>query len=338
MAAPTFRAGWSNSTPASPQNWTIAAAIHDLLLLYVVNDNVNATFTGAAGFTAVTGTPTHSSFDGQDFYAAYKKDALGTETSVTLDTNSGVIGGILAFAGVDNTTPFDVTPVIPAVTSSGASPYSVTASITTVTDNCTLVALVGFDTSSGVDVVATESTSTWTKPQDLNSGFYNAAAFYKAAGAAGTYSVTITGTAAGSSAVRSIQLYALRPAVTGGTGAAVLASTLSASATVTPALTTAIRLAASVAGAAVITAALSTGIPLASTLNASATVTPALTTAIPLASSMASTASVSAILSGNLPLVPNVEQMYVGLPRSRIYRGERRTRLYTGLSKKRVYP
>jgi epidermal growth factor receptor substrate 15 len=188
------------------------------LIAYALNDTgAGSTFGFPASFNAITPLAT-SSADGQNFCAAYKADASGSEGTLTITEGNGIIGGIIACSGVDNVTPLDVAAVPGSSVASAASPSTIVFNITPTTSGCLIVVAIGGDINASADVafsIATTSgtTGSWTQRQDLSNGFFNGAIFTALQSTAGAISITVTCTSAAASIDRAGVVYALRPAV-----------------------------------------------------------------------------------------------------------------------------
>lgn len=202
---------WSNSTPADPCTVTISPAANDLLIGYCVNDSGTANdFTPPAGWTELC--ELQNSTDNQSFVVWYKK-ADGSETSVAFDANSGNTGiaAVLAFSGIDTTTPLDVASV---TFNNNTSATTSDISITPVSNGCDLVFVLGNDRTSSGDTTFTFTTTAgttgaWTTRADINSGFMNGGAGSATQTTAGALTAQCTTDTAGG---RSGILIALRPA------------------------------------------------------------------------------------------------------------------------------
>jgi hypothetical protein len=175
MAA-AYSNSWGNATPNHPLAVATSPTIHDVLIFGGVTDTaVDGPLTSLpTGFSADVSQATTA--DGQTLLCAHKNDASGSEGSISF-SNSGphqMIGFVLAASGIDNTTPLDVAVVVANNNTATATPWTVAASATPVTNGCLLVAVMGSDVTGGKDAVHTFNTtsgltSAWTPRQDLNS-------------------------------------------------------------------------------------------------------------------------------------------------------------------------
>lgn len=222
MAA-AYSNSWANSTGANPLSITTSPTIHDYLLGGFVHDIANEDACSATGFTSRVNQTTTG--DGQTLNIVDKPDASGSEGAISFSTTFAhqMIGFCLAASGVDNTTPRDVAPQVGNNNTAAASPWTIDVSITPVTDGCLIVAIMGSDTTSGVDAVhsfstTVGSTGAWTVRQDLNGlgAFGNIGVGTCSQTTAGAITVRGTGTKAAASAGRSMAVFALRPAGGGG--------------------------------------------------------------------------------------------------------------------------
>lgn len=206
-----YATSWVNNTPANPCAVTIAPTAGHLLIGYAISDDATANdFTTPAGWTLVG--QINSTVDGACRIVC-RKIATGSETSVSFLTSTHAsIAGVIAFSGIDQTTPLDVTPVSSA-TPTAASVTNDDLSITPVTNGCDIVFVEGRDAGTG-DYAFTFSTTSgttgaWTTRTDQNSGFHNIAS----GSAVQTTAGAITARAASTSGGALGTLFALRPAV-----------------------------------------------------------------------------------------------------------------------------
>lgn len=213
---------WKNDTAANSINVATSLAAHDVAIAWAVSDSSITTYTALTGFSAWTTVA--NTKDGQKIAVAIKTDCTGSEGTVTLAANNGIIGGILGITGMDNTTQPDVAIVTGNNSAGSASPWSQAASsLTPATNGALLVALFGSDvtasTASSPDVVFTNSGTglTWTNEAVSNDGGFRKATIGTATQAtAAAITVTGTGTLASATAGPSIIVVALRPASGGG--------------------------------------------------------------------------------------------------------------------------
>lgn len=286
-----FKQAWVDSTLGPTVSVTVAVAAGDVLIAWLVEDtnpagdSVNPS-TWPSGFTHVHAIDTFA--DGQVLSVGLKV-ATGAEGLLTFGFPSGndCIGGVAAFSGRDGTTPQDVTAVEVSVDTAGASPWTVGASLTPVTNGCDLVAVMGSDITAAQDVVHSFAGGglTWTTVADQWSGdFENVAVGHAVQATAGAITVTGTGTRSGATAGRSMILLALRPAAGGGS-------------TFDEAVTLGTTAGLSVAAALVATAALTlgslAGVSVAASLVATATVTFGVTAGLSLAGALVLAAAVT---------------------------------------------
>lgn len=212
--AVTYNAESQNTTPANPISITPGATADDVILIVTVTDAL-ATPSALTNFDILVDQDTTS--DNQTLAVYRKKDASGSEGALSVGSNQAMICLSATFSGVNNTTPEDVTAVVQNNNTATASPWTISASITPVTDGCMIVAIMASDTTSSVDAAHTFATTSgttgsWTNQNDINSGFYNVAIATCTQTTAEAITVEGTGTAGGASAGRSIALIALRPA------------------------------------------------------------------------------------------------------------------------------
>lgn len=212
---------WSNSTPAGTLTITVSGVTAgSTLLFFGVTDTASPgdllVGTFPSGFSIVETIQTTA--DNSTLIVAKKDNASGSEgaLSFTLNSTNTMIGGVLECSNVDFVSPLDVAAVkAGSGAGSAASPWTIAASITPVTNGCELFAFMCSDTTSSGDAVHSIGDTlglTWAKPLDLNSGFHNGAAFVATQAAAAAETITGTGTLAAASAGRSIIILALRSA------------------------------------------------------------------------------------------------------------------------------
>src|SRR3989338_787678 len=205
------------------------------LLLYAVNDDGCASITWPAGFTELQRTDVGSA-DGQCWTIAYKV-ATGTETNLDyIDSSSwSISGSVVAYSGVDTTSPINISNQTTSATSS--NPWTLTSnSMTTTAANTQLVwfgaadtdsAASGFDGSSCTSVTTTYTPpSGFTKRSDIQ-GLVNpytcfnpmsvADSVQATAGATGVLTGSLVSTGRGTAST-GVMLVALNPASGGGGG------------------------------------------------------------------------------------------------------------------------
>lgn len=175
-----FLQAWTNSTPASTQNVSVSPAAGHVLLAWQATDATStAPTTIPSGFETTPLIDATSTNDGSRLTVWIKKNTTGSETTVTMADNSSnqMIAGVAEFSDIDTTTPLDVAAV-PFSTSSSVTTGS--ASITPVTNGCTLAIVHLPDGASGDRTVSysttSGTTSGWTVQVDqTDGGFFNAA-------------------------------------------------------------------------------------------------------------------------------------------------------------------
>jgi hypothetical protein len=213
-----FSNSWVNTTPATSLSITIAPAANDVLIAAVAADSgippdaimwpgpwVSMGIQGVGG-------------DGQIFSVAMLRKATGSETSVVISSVASLIGMVLAFSGVDNTSPLDTSTRHYSCTDTSVglpSPYQARQGIEPADDGSMLVNIVGFDSTPTGDVsyaFSDDTALTWTVRRDINSGFINIGAGTAPQTTAGPVLAKCVGTLASSSAGWCAALFALRPA------------------------------------------------------------------------------------------------------------------------------
>lgn len=211
----------SDTANADPAVITLGAiSAGEYIIAGVVSDAIATLTSLPSGFSQL-GSILNTTADNQSLLVARKSSASGAEGALTFDMTQALIGIAIAFSGVDTTTPEDV--AVAGVTdgaSTGASPRTISASLTTVTDGCMIVAFAGTDVAAGVDVTHTfsttaGSTAAWTVPAggDINDGFFNCAIGYALQSTKGSVTVQVSSSwTGGASAGLSLMLVALRPA------------------------------------------------------------------------------------------------------------------------------
>ena len=133
----------------SPSSVTISdIAVGDLVLFFGAEDDENQS-APTGGWTAIPGLQTQPDNDNAPDSAAYYKIATGTsETASGLSgTNTTYI--MVAFRGVDTSTPFDVN----AVENSASTGLPNSPSITTVTDGCLILSVGIIDDDNAAELI-----------------------------------------------------------------------------------------------------------------------------------------------------------------------------------------
>ena len=216
-----FRTIVGNTTPAHPIAIDPSATSGDTIINGVITDSATGvTFTYPTSFTELVNALCNSS-DGGSLGVAYKKTASGSEGSIST-SNSGsqqMIGFMLSFSGVDQTTPIDVTPPAAVTnTTQTAAPLVIDSnSITPVTNGSMIVAVRLTDVSAGESKPCTfstlsGSTGSWTTNDYNNAGgFYNISVGYASQTTAGALTVR-SSTSGAANAAGSLFVFALRPA------------------------------------------------------------------------------------------------------------------------------
>lgn len=207
-----YSQSWVNSTPAHPIVVNVTPTAGDVLIAWQISDVTSASGAAPTGFEAAAVADLVSTFDNSRLTVWIKKNATGSETTVSMTEASSnlLIGGVAAFSGIDNTTPQDVTA---ATFSSSTSGTTASASLTPVTNGCDIFAILDADTG-GVDSTFSFSTTSgttgsWTGRTDQNSGFYNVGSGTATQTTAGA--ITVQG-AQSNAGGRLFALLALRPA------------------------------------------------------------------------------------------------------------------------------
>lgn len=210
----------SDTTNADPAVITLGAiSAGEYIIAGVVSDAIATLTSLPSGFSQL-GSILDTTADNQSLLVARKASASGSEGALTFDMTQALIGVAIAFSGVDTTTPEDVAVVgVTDGASSGATGRTISASLTTVTNGCMLVAIAGTDVAASTDVTHTfattaGSTAAWTIPTggDIQDGFFNMAVGYALQSTAGAVTVRLTSTwAGGANAGLSLMLVALRP-------------------------------------------------------------------------------------------------------------------------------
>jgi len=210
----------SDTTNADPAVITLGAiSAGEYIIAGVVSDAIATLTSLPSGFSQL-GSILDTTGDNQSLLVARKASASGSEGALTFDMTQALIGVAIAFSGVDTTTPEDVAVVgVTDGASTGATGRTISASLTTVTNGCMLVAIAGTDVAASTDVTHTfattaGSTAAWTIPTggDIQDGFFNMAVGYALQSTAGAVTVRLTSTwAGGANAGLSLMLVALRP-------------------------------------------------------------------------------------------------------------------------------
>jgi hypothetical protein len=146
-----------NDTGASTLVVSLPGGVEDgdLLLLLVAQNNATTTLSALSGWTDLPGITWPLDSSTSRMWARYRF-ASGEPLSYTLDWGAGTpkgIGTIIAYRGVDGTTPFDINPV--GASESVSQATHTTGNLTTVTDQAWLVSF--FADRAG-------TSGTWTEP------------------------------------------------------------------------------------------------------------------------------------------------------------------------------
>lgn len=208
----------SNSAGLS-HNINPGAAAGDYLIAYAISDSTasgGTTFTFPAGFSAET--KVLCTADAQTMTVA-TKIATGSEGSMTISGNTDIIAGFIKVTGGNASVQPDV--AIPAGSNNNtaqASPFSITRSVTPVTNNNLLVAIAGWDltssaSGSGATTFSDTGGLTWTTLAELGSSsqWPRGAAGYAQQATAGATTVTASCVYAGVSAGRTLFVISVRP-------------------------------------------------------------------------------------------------------------------------------
>lgn len=181
-----------------------SASIGDLALLFCDSNASGVTWTTPSGWTVVPGTPANSSFGNS--LAAFYRVLDGTEgTSVTLSITGGttrsLAASIVAYSGINPTTPILDTP-----TTFGSSSGTTTASFPSVTlsaANEIVVTAVGWSGSNGAGSSVTPPTG-YTERQDVSTAIAAVAEglievsdkLFVASGTTGAFTATVANSGA----------------------------------------------------------------------------------------------------------------------------------------------
>jgi hypothetical protein len=145
-----------------------------------------------------------------------------TYTIACSSTGNNFSTAVVAYSGVDTTTPRDVTPTASAAPSSTSSPWNCTApGVATGSANRWLVWIGAVDTASQAGAVTSAtpgaSPATWVERQDTSDGAWANVATCDCLDSAGTYTSNVTGvqTLGGTGGAMAF-LIALRAATGGG--------------------------------------------------------------------------------------------------------------------------
>lgn len=216
----TFNKIVTTTSAVNPVAVDPAANLNDVLIAVGITDaGLAVTWTWPASFTQLANASLNVN-DGGTFGASRKLAATGSEGSLSIsnDGASSILGSIASFAGVNNTTPEDVTPVLVVDNVNDFSAWTVSGSITPVTNGCMIVAIMFSDNGVAGDVVhdfttTSGTTGAWTvrgDPADT-SGTRNFALATCIQAVAGAITVQGRGTLSGQ-ADKALLLIALRPA------------------------------------------------------------------------------------------------------------------------------
>jgi hypothetical protein len=207
------------ATPAQNCVVPVTISINDYLIAHYTSDG-SVTTISSYGAPLVQTFSSTSNSDGMVFFGASGQATAGassiTTTSQTSSSVNNIIGQVLAFSGVDQTTPNDATPVTSNNTDNVASTANI--SITTVTANTWLVLPVGMDHAAATDPVLTINDHgaglSWTVVHNYEAGgFRKQAVAYALKPTPGA--ITVTGNFSINVAYGAV-LYALRPAADAG--------------------------------------------------------------------------------------------------------------------------
>jgi hypothetical protein len=228
-----YRGGGSNSSNGSTATTVVVtmsstAQSGDYLIATVNADSSGAVRSWPAGFTERGLKDTNFGDGGVMAWADYVAGASEPST-YTLGTtsNTHVAASVVAYSGVDNTTPRDVTPTSLETHDASSTVFSVpTTGLASGSANRWLVFLGGLDNSSSGtvsnDISAQTTPATWTERVDKSSTDFANIAVCDVLDSAGTFTSAVTSsqTNTGSAGIATALgfLIALRSA-TGGGGA-----------------------------------------------------------------------------------------------------------------------
>lgn len=194
-----YRGGGQNyNASADTVNVSMSATAQsgDYLIATCAWDATSGTVTWPSGFTQ-RGILTSTVNGGRTAWA--DKIAGGSEpSSYTISENSGstsIAAGVVAYSGVDNTTPRDVTPTA-LLSPSDGDPYDVIATgVATGTANRWLVWIGGIDQNGGGAITSSPpsaSPATWTERVDVSDLVWSNIAVYDCTDVAGTHTSNVT--------------------------------------------------------------------------------------------------------------------------------------------------
>lgn len=214
-----LRGSFTNATPASPLTITTTGVVANDYLIGAFNtDTPSGAYTVPAPLTKINEVAL--TVDNAMAAQASGK-ATGSIASLAItNASDSLVGALVAFSGVDTTTPNDATAV--AIFDNAASTSARTASITTVTAGAELVAACSYDTQGTTNPTPTVSDTaglSWTTVSAYETGgFRKVSISYALKATAGATTVSIAPTFSSGIACT---LFALRPAGGGGGGTAV---------------------------------------------------------------------------------------------------------------------
>lgn len=195
-----YRGGGSASdASATSVSCTMSATAQngDYLIAVVAYDATSATVTWPSGFTQ-RGTAS-STQDGGLCYWADKVAGASEPSSYTISVSDGannIAGAVVAYSGVDNTTPRDVTPTANSSSAANASPRTLTATgVASGNANRWLVAIGSSDNvtlGTVTNAVPAASPSTWTERIDVSDAEFVNIGISDCLDSAGTYTSNVT--------------------------------------------------------------------------------------------------------------------------------------------------
>lgn len=186
-------------------------ATGDLLFAFVNHGSGSATgemATKPAGFTAAATYITHA---GSTLYAYYKviTDAASEPASYSFaasPTNDEVLY-LVAYSGVNTTTPFDGTARFTGTALASTAALSVTTTVA----NTRLVAFLGVDDNASAPTIGAPASMTTRANQSLTATYLHQGVFDEAVTTAAAYSRSFTYTATGGNGFLNGMMFALRP-------------------------------------------------------------------------------------------------------------------------------
>ena len=197
----TYRGGGdtSNTTTTGVVTMSVTAVLDDYLIAVMACDVASNTRTWPASFTE-RGLIT-SAIDGGLIAWADKiagASEPGTYTISVSDSGNDLTIAVVAWSGVDTTTPRDVTPTASASSpASTASPWNCTApGLATGTAGRALIWIGGVDNAlvgAVTSAVPTASPAAWTERIDASNGAWVNLAICDCTDTAGTHTTSVTG-------------------------------------------------------------------------------------------------------------------------------------------------